>query len=640
MKSLTAVVGILTGCIGMVPAAHAREVVEGLAPAQQGWAIQEGRYTGQVEGDRVRLTAELTVKVFGEGIQEVPLEFPGATITNVQIRGGSAELAVSGDQYRLLFQRKGTCRVLVEMSVPLSRQPEEGFSLQIPQALFSRLSLTVPRPDVELAPGQVLTVQKRPGSGSVTLEASYGLGREMSLYWKNKPSVEKVDPVYSGEVYTTVFLREEGIRTVTWLNVQVHQGKVRQLLLDIPAGQTVSAVRAAGLEDWKVVSGEAGPQLSLEFQEDLTLGTTPITVEMEQPTITKEEGQVKLQVPVLVGAKRFSGYLGLANGTSLQVLGAEGEGLHRIDVRELPSELVRAAGLPVLQAFRCQQAPYQITVSLKRPKELPVLAAVVERAEISLLVTSAGEAMVRAIYQIRNNRKESLSVHLPLGATLWSVAVNQQPVKPVAGTGEEVLIPLSIGGGPEATFPVEVFYVQKGNTFAMLGRSGFIGPVLDVPITVTSVDLFLPDELFPISFSGNLQRHLHVETGLEPRPVFSQMDGVASSASLQRMGRGGLAMKESSPAEAEIQQWEKAQDRAVESGVLPFRIPMPRSGQLYRFGRLLLTSEPVRLEVRYAKLPVVSFWLTTSGIGLAGLLAGLKRRSRRMRKPAAPSSVV
>ena len=144
---------------------------EGSLPAEC-WSIQEGSYTGEIAGDVVKLTAELNVKILRNGLQEIPLDFGGATVTEVKL-SGPGTLVVRDDHYAIAVDRRGTCRVTVKLSTLLQRDHEsEGFSVDIPQALFSKLALTIPRTDLELAPEDALTVTKEVKAGKESKAAT------------------------------------------------------------------------------------------------------------------------------------------------------------------------------------------------------------------------------------------------------------------------------------------------------------------------------------------------------------------------------------------------------------------------------------------------------------------------------------
>src|SRR6185503_16159154 len=80
-----------------------------------------------------------------------------------------------------------------------------------------------------------------------------------------------------------------------------------------------------------------------------------ILVSLERPheggSLTFDTG-----VPTLVDAGRERGEIAVEGVGTLELTAAEREGMHRIDVKELNSALQSLARLPILSAFRYQQA--------------------------------------------------------------------------------------------------------------------------------------------------------------------------------------------------------------------------------------------------------------------------------------------
>ena len=634
-------IGMLS-LVGLIPlSAQAEETV-----SRSPWSIQEAVYAGEVNGEGILLTAELTVQVLRDGFQEIPLSFSNAAITELKITGGSANLVAQGNQYAVVVRKRGTYRLTAKLVARLTRDDQyEGIRMGIPQALFSTVRLIIPRTDIELSPEHVLMVTKETQKDKVIVTASLGLSREISLRWAVRPmkpvNQTPVEPVSMAEVRILGTLEEETLRIIGLINLHVLEGELKTLVLDLPSGLVVSTVRGVQIDDWKVVSIDGSQRLTVMFGQPLKVGATELIVEAEQP-IGPPDGQVILPSLVPLGMKRLTGTLAIANGTSIEIENPVLEGLHRIDVREIPPDLVRLSIFPVVAGFRYQQIPYRATVSLHRPEELAVLVAIAESGELATLVTPTGEIITRVVYQVRNNKKGSLGVTLPKGATLWSALVNRRAVKPAAGPNGQILIPLAVTVGPESTFPVEVVYVEKADPFSWIGQAKYQGPVLDIPVTVARWILFLPEQIQGVRFTGNLQRNLIVAGFLpEFQPLRQQVEadkaysrGNENQRVLDKHFMGASFRERLKPEAMEVDRVEKDFSNAVakvqQTGVLPFRIAIPHSGRPYVFGKLLVAGDPLTIQVRYLKTPIPT--LLSGGIGLLGFLglgSGFRTSRRR-----------
>ena len=117
-------------------------------------------------------------------------------------------------------------------------------------------------------------------------------------------------------------------------------------------------------------------------------------------------------------------------------------GSHAGSIRRIrPSWAMRVAGResPSMVAFRFrpQQGtePRSLSVTVARYTPQAVLIANVEEARYDALVDEEGKALVRARYAVRNNQRAFLGVTLPAGATLWSAAVADRPLRPGVAAG-------------------------------------------------------------------------------------------------------------------------------------------------------------------------------------------------------------
>ncbi|MCM8795021.1 MAG: hypothetical protein NC819_04385 [Candidatus Omnitrophica bacterium] len=659
-------VGLLcgVGVIELPPPADARE-----ATLAGSWSIEQADYGGELQGEIAKLKAELSIKVFQNGYCEVPLDFNNAVITDVKAAGGSASVIVRNDRYAVAIQKKGTYKVSVEMSVPLNRDSQfEQLYLGIPQAVFSKLTLTILKTDIELAPDQALTVTKQADKEKVTLTASLGLSRQIHLRWTARPIQPKhVEPSYLADVRILNTLEEESLRMLAIVKYQILQGELKETILHLPEGFTVTAVRGAPIDDWKTETSSGLQQVTVFFRTPLKVGAVQLIVEAQQP-LGRPAGEILFPSVIPAGAKRLTGYMAIATGSSMEIQDPAPEGLNRIDVREIPGDLRGLATVPVIAGFRYQQAPYRLKATVHQPDDLAVLVAIAESADLATVVTPTGEGITRAVYYVRNNKKSSLTVKLPEGAILWSVLVDSRCVKPAAGPQKQVLIPLAVAEGPERVFPVEIVYIQKFSRFEWVGKTEYQGPVLDIPVTVARWNLYLPEEIQGVWFAGNLQRRLQVAgflPGAEPLGQLARLqedkeyDGnkkreflyaaKMASAGAFRRDRSAqnvdetqyLAMDSMMPAlspEASSFEEEKVQmedfrsvvEKAQQAGILSFRIAVPKSGRGHHFGRLLTTGEPLVIQMWYIRTLPALFPLAGGGFGLIGLMGlGLRLRSGR-----------
>lgn len=598
------------------------------------YSLEQAHYSAMVEGEKVRIQAALEFKVLEDGLIQIPISFGSAEILDLKLPGGSAVLAVENDQYWVRINRKGTVRLTATLIVPLNRNSDqEGFDLEIPQAVFSFCTVTIPRASVQLSPDYATAGTSQIRGGQTVITLPLGLKRQAQVFWTVRPiqeepkTTEPVEPVYLANVQLLGTLEEETFRCLATVDLHLLQGELKTALFQLPSGWTVTGVRGSpGISDWKADAAGSNQQITVTFEQPFKEGNLRLLIDAEQP-LNSGSDSVSLPSLIAVGAKRLTGQLALATATAIELKDPVMEGVKRMDVRELPAELRAQANAPVVAAFRYMEAPYRVTTQLIRPEELPVLVAIAESGELITVAAPTGEIITRAVYQIRNNKKTTLSVTLPTGSTLWSVLVDQRPVKPSAGPHGQIQIPIMNNHGPESVFPVEVVYVQKtGSLKSFLGQVRYEGPGLDIPVTVSSWKLLLPDALLNIGYSGNVEAGFSIAA----TPVDSTGYSIVAANNYNESHRAGQ-LKEKSMACAPAAQSLAACDESVQmefrdavgkveqAGVLPFRISIPQNGRVYRFGRLLAVNEPMFVQIRYIRTSTLP--LASGGMVFLGLMA-------------------
>ncbi|MBI3321891.1 MAG: hypothetical protein HYZ91_06470 [Candidatus Omnitrophica bacterium] len=691
----TWMVGFALVLAGWVPAAQARSAIGPLQnPA--GWVIEAAEYHGEIRDQIARMEVRYTIRILRDGWTEVPLALHGAMMTDIAIerRVGEAHMMPRDGGYVLAAGRGGIYKIRVTCSTLLTQDSQgEGIQLDIPQATFSTLSLFVPRKDVELNPEDQLYVERTPDAhrGGVTLTARVGAADRIRLCWRTKPTAPvKVEPALYGELHTLATLEEQAARVTAIATYQISQGETRQLRLRIPEGVSVVSVRGSGIEDWRVSDdgGERVLQVTLGFVLKET--TYQLIVEGEQAI----ESGTTYAVPVvaLLDVKQERGYLAVARSGSIELAPATVNGATRIDVRELPDVLQNAVGSPILLAFKYHQHPSQVTLTVTRHQDHPVLAAIAERGELATVISRQGELLTRAAYLIRTNKKQFLEVQLPEGGILWSCLVDGQSVKPAQGEADRLLVPLDGGVGSEGTVTVELVYFERRPILTGVGRLALRGPVLDVPTTVSSWLVYAPESVKFLRMTGNLERGLAASDFLEEplaqvaMAAESQVelaDGLQKSGevdlrlkrgfqgtprSVFRRAREGLSPKLRAVIAGSKSEFEAKQEPSVEEahgdlsstnspgdrdgkeglgrgtfdnsmglgriaalqdrGIFPLKIRLPKTGIVYQFNRLMTSGEALTVEGTFVHLPVP--WFSAMlGMALLPLAVLAVRRIRR-----------
>jgi hypothetical protein len=263
------------------------------------------------------------------------------------------------------------------------------------------------------------------------------------------------------------------------------------------------------------------------------------------------------------------------------------------------------------------------------------------------------------LYQVRNTSKQFLELTLPEGAQIWSVFVAGEPVKPRISESQ-ILIPLNRsrqGASGLVSFDVELIYFEKAVGFRRWGRRSTEFPVPDVIISQMLWSVYLPVGYSYLDFGGTVEPE---QTARGFRPLLAANREVISYAApapstlqpedelmkerderadeLAKRFSKNLALDKDQLVrqmdnEAQfgqrVQQLQTGQVQTA-TGVLPIRINIPTSGQVYRFAKTIVSDEELELHFSFVSDSVTTTFRVLVAFLLASTLWLLRRRIVRV----------
>lgn len=134
-------------------------------------------------------------------------------------------------------------------------------------------------------------------------------------------------------------------------------------------------------------------------------------------------------------------------------------------------------------------------LSLQRFVPVPGPAAVVDIAQYTVATSAEGRALVRVLYEVRNERAPWLEVTPPPGFTLLGARVGSETATPARGEHGAWRLPLlrsveTVEG--LLTFPVEVALLGEESAWDGRERRTLTFPTVDAEVAVNRVTLLLP----------------------------------------------------------------------------------------------------------------------------------------------------
>ena len=275
---------------------------------------------------------------------------------------------------------------------------------------------------------------------------AYARGNEeLTFTWRRKTEDHHVElPLrMRGSLTQLTSLAEDSSSIYAEASLDVVQGAAREVRIQLPEKITINQVSGAMVADWEMKNGE----LSVTFLEPVEHSARfVITGESRLP----RDGIIDIPLLRLENTERDEG------GVAVEVLGAgeikgqKTQGLEDADATDL-GDMVASRQSPALVAFRARSgeagATRSLSVNVARYDQQAVLMANIEEARYQVLLSTDGKELVQARYAIRNNQRNFVKVTLPVGATVWSVALEGKPVRPGQSPDGSLLLPLEKSRG-------------------------------------------------------------------------------------------------------------------------------------------------------------------------------------------------
>src|SRR5947208_6887619 len=335
----------------------------------------------------------------------------------------------------------------------------------------------------------------------------------------------------------------------------------------------------------------------------------------------KSLSDMKADVPLLSfqNAQRQTGDVIVEGVGTIELTATEGGGVKRMDFKETNPYLRSLGRFPLQAAFRYHKQPNErptLALVWTRFPDSSVIAAVVERAIVTTLVTNEGRSLTEVKLVVKNQAQPFLKVALPQGASILSAEVAGEKVKPVEGSDGNRVPLLRAGFRPRDAYEVSFVFMHSGAPFAKKGGSDLSLPKMDVPINLLQWEVFLPEQFKVKDFGGDA-----IATNLlPPSPLYAageSYDGEVGRAMIAPVGQmetvqvmaESTEIRNSRQIEREARKNAEKQQMAASSnvtnlqqrvsGILPVRVDVPRAGNSYNFVRPLVLDEETKVTFTY-----------------------------------------
>ena len=456
----------------------------------------------RVENDGVRGTVQLEGEVFRKGVSKVPLT-SGMTVLDAHQNGKGVPLLQENGTHMALLAGPGDFSIALDTGLPLRVEAgRASFSLPAPAAGSVQLTLVIPGDHTFANLSSGLITSRKSENGHTTIEATLVPGQPANLWWATRETVTPAVPRemrFLSDAKTLLSVSEAEMRVAVLADITIVQGEPTQFQVELPAGYEVTGVTGATLDSTETQAGV------------LTLKVNAPSRRSHQFLISMERSisGAKADAPFLSfkGAQRETGEVLVEGAGTMEITATEGGGLKRMDVREANPYLRSLAHFPAQAAFRYhKQASETPNLALEggRFPDGSVLAAVAESAVVTTMVTSEGKSLTEVRLVLKNQAQPFLKVSLPAGATILTADVGGERVKPVQGPDGNRVPLLRPGFHPTDSYTVSFVFMHSGAPFAKKGGADLSLPSMDIPISLLSWEVFLPEQYRVKDFGGDV----------------------------------------------------------------------------------------------------------------------------------------
>ena len=622
-----------------------------LAPPAD-YLITRAGYSGRVLAGSVDIDAEFQLEIFAKDAPRycsIPLFQQNIALRDALLDGKSALLTLQNGRYQLTTNVTGKHTLKVSFSLkPVADTGPQSLSFPIPRTPITRLSLDIPQTDIDVQVGQAQSLTVQPVRAATRVQALLLPCSEVSVSWRKQiPEQAKGPAKIYADTINHVIIEDDALRVNSIIRLSVLQNTISGLTLKVPEGYSILNVIGSGLGDWQEDEKDDMRILEVPFDYEQK-GNFTVTIVSER-ILSESNITVGFNGFKVISAIRETGFIGIELKSTSEVTLAASEGIDRLDVSELPGELVNRSQKPLLYGFKYLHHPYNLVLAIEKHEELPIISTVIDSASGVTLFTEDGKVVHRIIYKVRNTSKQFLELTMPKDAVIWSVFVANEPAKPRLNESK-VLIPLNRsrqGASGLVAFDVELIFYEKDVRFGRYGvkRSAF--PVPNVIVSQMLWSVYLPLGYDYLLFSGTVEKEKGI-SGLRAvlsgdRKIYRmEKPGVPTSSSvdkitakkeqqideLRQQFSKNIGLDDSQMAaqvenearfSARVEELQQGKVQAA-GGVLPIRINVPTTGHLYRFAKTIVSNEPLTLSVTYS-----AHWLTvlTKALVLLLLVVGL-----------------
>lgn len=404
---------------------------------------------------------------------------PGLRIVEARWGGQPATLKSDETGVSVAGRVAGSVELTLEAFVP-GDPAQAPISLQVMPAASGQVTAAAPEglaPVVKIDGAPALQVGAAAWSGGREIELSFGA--------PPAPSGDR-PPVVVGKVGVGLTVGDAELRGRARAVWEVRQGEVAAVELECAGVGADLDVRGPNLRAWT----RAGDRVRAELQAP---ARGRVELELSWTTPIAKAGESRAELPRVAAAGVFHGEtaLQLARDGEVEAV-PEAPGWSPVASSALPAW---AQGLVEGTPTASLRGGSGGSLSLLRFVPIEGPPVVVDVAAYTVATSREGRALIRAHYEVRNERAAHLRVTPPAGFRVIGVRVGGKAATPARTREGTWVVPLlrsveTVGG--LLSFPVEINLLGESTEWRRRESRRLALPRVDAPVAVSRVTLHLP----------------------------------------------------------------------------------------------------------------------------------------------------
>ncbi|MBL9118226.1 MAG: hypothetical protein JNJ83_24685 [Verrucomicrobiaceae bacterium] len=314
--------------------------------------------------------------------------------------------------------------------------------------------------------------------------------------------------IFDAEVAAYALPRARTVEIEGQVTLNVSDAPLRDLIVKFPPTEAKFVRWTSPLVGEQKLNEQTG-EWAISLRKEM-LGNLTIRFRLSQPaSVAGAEGTTKLSASLptlaLPQARRFHGTWVVEANTDTE-LAFTPKAMQPVDVLKAPMVEGYSLRHRAVAAFEYGTADAALKVDAVRHSHSELASMVVTGLKLRSVIGSDGSVTHEAMLGVKHSGEQFLHITLPKDASLLSVFVNQQPIKPVRGPDGSLSLPLPPRSTERTSVPIRLIYDQRESPWSSKGRQKLVPPQLgsEIPIMGTDWQVYAPAGYEMVKTRGTL----------------------------------------------------------------------------------------------------------------------------------------